>query len=89
MNPKDAPTKDFINDAFAHCKFIAFTGAANVLFQAAGVRDKADAGFISIKEEGDAAKFIKSCRSLRFWERESGVDADAKSSLSKAKGTRS
>jgi catalase len=75
----DAPTKDFISDAFAHCKFIAFTTAANVLFQAAGVRDKTDAGFLLLKEERDASKFIKSCRSLRFWERESGVDADAKS----------
>ena len=33
---KDAPTKDFISDAFAHCKFIAHSNAANVLFQAAG-----------------------------------------------------
>ena len=26
----------------------------------------------------DGAKFIKTCRDLRFWERESAVDADAK-----------
>jgi catalase len=82
---KDAPTKDFINDAFAHCKFIAFTNAANALFQAAGVRDKLDAGFVSLKEERDAAQFIKACRTLRFWQRESGVDADAKVPAAKAK----
>jgi catalase len=83
---KDAPTKDFINDAFAHCKFIAFTNAANALFQAGGVRDKLDAGFVSLKEDRDAAKFIKACRDLRFWPRESGVDADAKAPVTKAKG---
>src|SRR6185312_3863277 len=33
---KDAPTKDFINDAFAHCKFIGHSAAASALFQAAG-----------------------------------------------------
>jgi catalase len=75
---KDAPTKDFINDAFAHCKFIGYSAAAKVLFQAAGVRDKTDGGFIALKEERDGGKFIKACRRLRFWERESAVDADAK-----------
>jgi catalase len=82
---KDAPTKDFISDAFAHCKFIAFTNAASALFQAAGVRDKLDAGFVPLKEERDAAKFIKTCRPLRFWQRESGVDADAKLPAAKDK----
>ena len=75
---KDAPTKDFISDAFAHCKFIGYSAAAKLLFQAAGVRDKTDDGFVALKEERDAAKFIKACRALRFWEREAGVDADAK-----------
>jgi catalase len=75
---KDAPTKDFINDAFAHCKFIAHTNAANALFQAAGVRDKLDPGFVALKDEKDATRFIKACRNLRFWKREKGVDADAK-----------
>ena len=75
---KDAPTKDFINDAFAHCKFVGYTVAANALFQAAGVRDKIDAGFVALKEERDAAKLIKTCRNLRFWDRENAVDADAK-----------
>jgi catalase len=74
---KDAPTKDYINDAFAHCKFIAHSAAATVLFQAAGIRDKTDAGFTVLKDARDAAKFIKLCRALRFWDREQAVDADA------------
>jgi catalase len=79
MLMKDAPTKDFINDAFAHCKFIAHAAAANLLFQAAGVRDKIDGGFVALKDEKDGGKFIKACRDLRFWDREKAVDADAKS----------
>jgi catalase len=75
---KDAPTKDFINDAFAHCKFIGHTIAANALFQAAGVRDKLDPGFVVLKDQKDAGKFIKACRNLRFWDREKAVDVDAK-----------
>ena len=56
---KDAPTKDFINDAFAHCKFIGHTAAATALFQAAGMRDKTDEGFVALKDERDGAKLIK------------------------------
>ncbi len=66
----DAATKDFISDAFAHCKVIAFTAAAAGLLQAAGIADKVDAGFVPLKEDRDAAKFIKSCRALRYWARE-------------------
>lgn len=74
---KDAPTKDFINDAFTHCKFIGHTDAARVLFQAAGIEDKVDAGFVALHDKRDASALIKACRSLRFWERETAVDADA------------
>jgi catalase len=72
----DAPTKDFISDAFAHCKFIAHSDAAAPLLKTAGVT--ADAGFTPLKTERDAAKFLKACGALRFWDREANVDADAK-----------
>ncbi|MDB5736026.1 MAG: catalase [Alphaproteobacteria bacterium] len=72
----DAPTKDFICDAVAHCKFIAFSAEAKDLLAAAGVADKMDAGFLPLAKEKDAAAFIKACRKLRFWDREVQVDAD-------------
>jgi catalase len=74
---KDKPTQDFISDAFAHCKFIAHTEAAASLFAAAGIGDKTDAGFALLEEARDAGKFIKLCRTLRFWDREQAVNADA------------
>ncbi len=72
---KDKPTKDFINDAFAHCKFIAYSAPASALLKAAGVEP--DEGFVALKAAKDAATFIKACRDLRFWDREAEVDADA------------
>ena len=72
---KDKPAKDFINDAFAHCKFIAHSAAAAPLLKAAGVEP--DAGFVPLKGTKDAGTFIKTCRSLRYWDREADVDADA------------
>ena len=74
---KDKPTQDFISDAFAHCKFIAHTAEAKTLLQSAGVGDKTDVGFTLLREARDAAKFVKACRALRFWDREQAVDADA------------
>jgi catalase len=73
---KDAPTRDFIADAYAHCKFVAYSAPGTALLQAAGVTP--DDGFLALKDEKSAAQFIKLCRPLRFWDRESEVDADAK-----------
>jgi len=74
----DAPTRDFVSDAFAHCKFIAYSPAAKLLFQSAGIGGKTDGGCVSLKDSREVARFIKICRDLRFWEREPMVDADAK-----------
>lgn len=72
---KDKTAKDFVNDAFAHCKFIAHTASAAGLLKAAGVQP--DDGFTALKAARDAGNFIKMCRALRFWQREAEVDADA------------
>ena len=75
MLSRDKPTKDFINDAFAHCKFIAHSPAAAPLLKAAGVQP--DEGFVALKTAKDAGAFIKACRDLRLSAREAEVDADA------------
>jgi catalase len=67
---------DFISDAFAHCKFIGYSAQTQPLFEAAGVAEKMDSGFVLLHAEKDASRFIKTCRDLRFWDREAGVDAD-------------
>ena len=78
MLAKDATAKDFVADAFAHCKFIGHNSAADILFEAAGVTER-DEGFIALAEAKDAKAFIGQCRELRFWPRELNVDLDAAS----------
>jgi catalase len=62
--------RDFVTDAYAHRKFIGHTADAMPLFQACGLGDKLDDGFIAIDETTPAA-FITSCAELRFWDRRS------------------
>lgn len=68
------PARDFVNDAFAHCKFIGYTMDALPLFQSAGLESKLDAGCISIRKASDATDFLNSCKELRHWERQGSVN---------------
>jgi catalase len=76
MLTKDAASKDFVADAFSHCKFIAYNEAATPLLVAARVPD-IDAGFVLLASGKDAEAFVETCRQLRFWQREMAVDLDA------------
>ncbi len=70
----DATAKDFVTDAFAHCKFIGHSASAASLLEAAGVAAMIDAGFVVLAEPADATGFIATCRQLRYWDREPRVD---------------
>ncbi|HZG32027.1 MAG TPA: hypothetical protein VEZ59_02065, partial [Sphingopyxis sp.] len=74
----DAPAKDFVSDAFAHCKYIGHSAEAAPLFAAAGLEDKLDEGCIALAKAGDATAFLDTCGALRHWPREEDVDLDAK-----------
>jgi catalase len=69
----EAAARDFVADAFAHCKFIAFTANAVALLRKAGVDPQADEGMIALGEPEAIATFIESCRKLRLWSREMAV----------------
>jgi catalase len=75
---KDAPTKDFVSDAFAHCKFIAYTQPALALFEAAGLSGDLDEACVPLATPKEASAFLQACGDLRFWPREPGVDVDAR-----------
>jgi catalase len=60
--------KDFVTDAHAHCKFVAYTSEAAALFAAAGVTDL-DGGYVKVGSRTTAKRFGEACRALRFWER--------------------
>ncbi len=65
-----ATAKDFVSDAFAHCKFIGHVETAGPLLQAAGVADQIDDGFVALDDDGSADTFVQACADLRFWPRE-------------------
>ncbi len=61
--------RDFVADATAHRKFIAYASAASPLLEKAGVAGSLDEGFLPLNKAADCAGFIKACRKLRFWDR--------------------
>jgi hypothetical protein len=66
--------RDFLTDAYAHCKFIGHAGAAAPLLAATGVAELMDDGFIELGNgRGDAAAFLGRCGALRYWQRESAT----------------
>ena len=69
----EAAARDFVSDAFMHCKFIAFTHGAIPLLQKAGIDPQEDEGLIALDDAEAVAGFVESCRKLRLWSRESTV----------------
>jgi catalase len=68
---KESTARDFVADAFAHCKFIGFVEAAAPLLDKAGIaRDEAVIPLASAK---DVAGFVTRLGDLRFWAREPKV----------------
>ena len=64
--------RDFVTDAFAHCKFIGYGGNAAPLFEAAGLGNLIDDGFADLGRIS-AADFIARCAELRFWPRQASI----------------
>jgi catalase len=67
---KNAAVRDFIADAFAHLKFIAWVGAAMPLFERAGIAEDLDAGCVELTGAASVTQFLAACRKLRQWDRE-------------------
>jgi len=76
---RDAAAKDFVTDAFAHCKYIGIGAEAEPIFAAAGIADDLDDACLPLGKAADAGALIEACRNLRFWPRELNVDLDAMS----------
>src|SRR4029077_16530852 len=68
---QESTARDFVADAFAHCKFIGHVKAAEPLFAKAGiVEDDHDEGGIKLTSAKDAAGFVGELGKLRIWARE-------------------
>ena len=67
---REPTARDFVADAFAHDKYIAYAPAAEELFELAGLPESLDKGCILMGKTEDADEFVKACRNLRFWDRD-------------------
>ena len=76
MLANDATTKDFLSDAFAHCKFIGYSPESAALLDAAGIDPAGDDGVIELGDDrDDVTDFLARCTAMRFWDREAFVNA--------------
>jgi len=69
---KEADAKDFLQDAFRHCKIIGHVPGAAPLFEAAGVATDADDGVVSVSADG-LDDWVKMAKKHRVWDREPAV----------------
>lgn len=70
---KESTARDFVADAFAHCKFIGYVEAATPLFEKAGIAENLDKGVIALSGPKDVAGFLSELGALRLWDREPKV----------------
>jgi catalase len=71
---QESTARDFVADAFAHCKFIGYVDAALPLLQKAGISsDDMDEGCVAFASAKDAKTFVDGLGKLRVWEREPNV----------------
>ncbi|MEE9986652.1 catalase C [Agrobacterium pusense] len=70
---KEATARDFVADAFQHCKFIGYDQSALPLLGKAGIADAMDEGVLPLPGEGGLAAFVSELGKLRVWAREPSV----------------
>ncbi len=70
---KHPAARQFVLDAFTHLKFIGYTKNSKELFEKFGIASDLDEGCIEFSKNQDVAKYIASCRDIRFWKREPTV----------------
>ncbi len=70
---KEATARDFVADAFQHCKFIGYDPSAMPLLEKAGIADALDEGILVLPGEEGLESFVSSLGKLRVWGREPSV----------------
>jgi catalase len=67
---RNALAAAFVADAYAHCKFIAYTADARPLLERALAGSPLDGGCKQVETAMASAQFVSLCTQLRFWARE-------------------
>ena len=72
---QESSARDFVADAFAHCKFIGYVELAQPMFEKSGIKaEDLDEGCIAIGNSKQAKSFVDSLSKLRVWRREPNVN---------------
>jgi len=61
--------KDFVSDAHAHKKFVAYDAGAKALFEAAGLDGVMDIGYSEVETIASIGAFVECLPKLRCWDR--------------------
>jgi catalase len=70
---KEAAARDFVADAFQHCKYIGYDEKALPLLEKAGIASQLDEGVIALPGEDSLSTFVEELGKLRVWGREPSV----------------
>jgi len=70
---KEATARDFVADAFTHCKYIGYVADATPLLEKAGIAGDLDEGTIELSDKKSVAGFFVEAGKLRVWGREPSV----------------
>ncbi|NLR97218.1 catalase [Rhizobium sp. P38BS-XIX] len=70
---REATVRDFIADAFQHCKYIGYDESALPLLAKAGIAQDLDEGTLPISNSKDLSSFVAEIGKLRVWGREPSV----------------
>jgi catalase len=71
---QESSARDFVADAFAHCKFIGYVESALPLFEKAGIAaEDLDEGCLVLSNPKTATSFVSDLAKLRVWGREPNV----------------
>jgi catalase len=71
---RESTARDFVADAFAHCKFIGYVETALPLMEKSGISfDDLDEGCVVLEVAKDAKVFVERLGQLRVWDREAKV----------------
>jgi catalase len=75
---QESTARDFVADAFAHCKFIGYVETALPLMEKSGISgDDLDEGCVVLEVAKDARIFVGRLGQLRVWDREAKVKMPA------------
>jgi catalase len=70
---QESTARDFVADAFAHCKFIGYVDAVIPLLDKIGISKDLDEGCVLLTSAKEATSFVAGLGKLRVWAREPKV----------------